>query len=335
MESFSFSCTFLLLKLLFTFLTLQLTKVQSGGLVSPNAFTSCRLASFAASDRLAIPFFRYDPCDAKNAESDSESTCDFDSSAASAAAAKLPCLLMIHGGPEAQSRPSFSYLVQYFLSQRFVVIVPNIRGSTGYGRSYVQADDVLKRLDSTRDIAELAQHLVSESKNEEMKSNSRVRIDPELMFVYGGSYGGFAVLSAMTEYPTLWAGGVDLFGIADFETFLEATAPWRRALREVEYGRLDVPEERAFLRRLSPVHRVSHVQAPLFLFQGDRDERVPLNETLQMYDRLLALGKPVTLVRASDEGHGITKRANVLRVYSQIMAFLVGVVNEKREKKTL
>jgi dipeptidyl aminopeptidase/acylaminoacyl peptidase len=238
---------------------------------------------------------------------------------------------MIHGGPEMQARPVFSYLVQYFLSQRFVVIVPNIRGSTGYGRRYVSADDVFKRLDSTRDIAKLAEHLKLAA-NTDCNSNS-VRIDPNLMFVYGGSYGGFAVLSAMTEYPLLWAGGVDLFGIANFETFLEKTAPWRRALREIEYGRLDVPEERAFLRRVSPIHRVDCIEAPLFLFQGDKDERVPLSETLQMHEKLLTLNKAVTLVRVPDEGHGITKRANVLNVYSQILDFLLAIVKEKMSEK--
>lgn len=278
----------------------QLTLVQTGGLVAPDAFSNTTLSSFTSSDGLTIPYFRTNP--PRWTIKDSSKP--------------LPCIIKVHGGPESQLRPSFSYLTQFMAANGYVMVEPNIRGSTGYGRFYLDADNVEKRLDSIRDLAELVDHL--------RKSDST--IDPKLIFVFGGSYGGFAALSAVTEYPELWAGAVDLFGISNFETFLEKTAPWRRKLREIEYGSLE--HHRDVLRRISPIHRVDRIVAPLFLFQGDTDERVPLGETLQMYERLLSLGKSVTLVRVANEGHGITIRENVLNVYGQVLQFLDNIVNQ-------
>jgi dipeptidyl aminopeptidase/acylaminoacyl peptidase len=276
------------------------TAVQTGGLVSPNAFSEASLSSFQASDGLEIPYLRIPPPSFLEAQG------------------KRPCIIRVHGGPESQTRPAFSYLTQFLAANGYLLIEPNIRGSTGYGRFYLDADNVEKRLDSIRDLAELVEHL----------KKTDPLINPDLVFVFGGSYGGFAVLSAITEYPDLWAGGVDLFGISNFETFLENTAAWRRKLREAEYGSLE--HDRDVLRRISPIHQVDKITAPLFLFQGDADERVPLSETLQMYERMVGLGKKVTFVRVANEGHGITIRENVLSVYGRVLQFLNELVDGQK-----
>ncbi len=136
----------------------------------------------------------------------------------------------------------------------------------------------------------------------------------------GGSYGGFMVLSCLTEYPARWAAGVDLYGVANFLTFFEHTAPWRRAHRAAEYGS---PErDRALLERISPIHRVDRIRAPLYVFHGANDPRVPIEETEQIVGALHTRGVPVEYFRSEDEGHGITRLTNRLAVYPAIAAFL-------------
>ena len=138
----------------------------------------------------------------------------------------FPTIFVIHGGPEGQSRSGFSNRLQLLYSMGYMIIIPNIRGSNGYGRKYLALDDIELRLDSIKDINELAQHV---------KMNNDY-VDGNKLIIYGGSYGGFAVLSAMVEYPNTFQIGIDIVGISNFVTFLENTADWRRRLREVEYG---------------------------------------------------------------------------------------------------
>jgi dipeptidyl aminopeptidase/acylaminoacyl peptidase len=138
--------------------------------------------------------------------------------------------------------------------------------------------------------------------------------------VYGGSYGGFMVLAALTTYPDLWAAGVDLVGIANFVTFLENTGPWRRHLREAEYGSLE--HDRDFLIEISPINHVDNIRAPLFVIHGANDPRVPISETEQMVDRLKTLGRDVEFLRLDDEGHQISKLKNKLVAYPRALDFL-------------
>ena len=250
-------------------------------------FCTAELFHFKSSDNISIPYFRYLP------------TGDCPENG-------YPTILIIHGGPEGQSKPSFSGLNQYFLAAHFAIIIPNIRGSSGYGKNYVNLDNIEKRLDSTRDIAELAKYLANKDKE----------IDGSRLGIFGGSYGGFAVLSAVTEYPNLWKAAVELFGISNFVTFLENTAPWRRKLREVEYGFLDRDLE--ILKKISPIHKIDEIRCPILFQGGDTDERVPISETIQMYNAIKTK-IPSKLIRFEDEGHGITKLKNKLILFPQIV----------------
>ncbi len=220
-----------------------------------------------------------------------------------------PCVVFVHGGPESQYRPTWQPVVEYLASAGFAVLATNVRGSTGYGAAYQHLDDVELRMDSVADLAHAAYWLRDSG-----------RADPERIAVYGGSYGGFMVLAALTSYPELWAAGVDLVGISNFVTFLENTGPWRRHLREVEYGWLD--RDRALLEEISPIHKVDRIRAPLLVIHGANDPRVPLGETRQMVERLQSLGREVELIVLADEGHQISKLKNKLHAYPRAAEFL-------------
>jgi dipeptidyl aminopeptidase/acylaminoacyl peptidase len=221
----------------------------------------------------------------------------------------LPIIINIHGGPESQSRPLFNPFVQYATAHGYGVLVPNVRGSTGYGYDYQSLDDVRLRMDSVRDIQHAALWLRESG-----------LADPKRIAVYGGSYGGFMVLAALTTYPDTWAAGVDVVGIANFVTFLEHTGPWRRKLRESEYGSLE--QDREFLEQISPIHHVDKIRAPLFVVHGANDPRVPVGEAEQIVSALQTRHVPVEYMRFDDEGHGLVKRANRLIAYPAIMRFL-------------
>ena len=219
-----------------------------------------------------------------------------------------PVVVDIHGGPESQRRPSFNPLKQFFLRSGYAVFEPNVRGSTGYGKAYSHLDDVEKRMDSVKDVEAAARWL-----------REREAVDGERLVAYGGSYGGFMVLAAMTEYPDLWAAGVDVVGIANFVTFLENTGEWRRELREAEYGSL--AEDREFLDSISPINNIDAVRAPLFVIHGANDPRVPLGEAEQVAEQ--AAGHvPVETLVFDDEGHGLSKLENRIEAYSAVVEFL-------------
>ncbi|RMG34081.1 MAG: S9 family peptidase [Methanobacteriota archaeon] len=273
----------------------RITQPSTAGL-DRNAFSKEELLRYKSFDGLEIPYFRYLP-------------------RSSMPKGGFPAILMIHGGPEAQFRPTFNPIIQFYLSAGFAVIAPNIRGSAGYGRKYLDADNKEKRLDAIRDIAELAKHL----KNEDNEING------EKLVIYGGSYGGFAVLSCLTEYPDLWKAGVDIVGISDFVTFLKNTAAWRRKLREAEYGSLE--DDYETLVKISPIHKVDRIKAPLFIIQGDNDERVPLSESIQIYESLQKRGIETRLLRFADEGHGVVKLKNKIKAYPEVLNWLQEIVN--------
>jgi dipeptidyl aminopeptidase/acylaminoacyl peptidase len=218
-------------------------------------------------------------------------------------------VVFVHGGPEGQYRPTFQPIVQYLASAGFSVLAPNVRGSSGYGRTYIHLDDVRKRMDSVADLAHAVYWL-----------RDTARADPHRIAVYGGSYGGFMVLAALTSYPDLWAAGVDLVGIANFVTFLENTGPWRRHLREAEYGSLE--HDREFLEEISPIRKVDQIRAPLLVIHGANDPRVPIGEAEQIVARLKALGRTVEFLRLEDEGHQIAKLKNKLVAYPMAAEFL-------------
>ncbi|SDQ38381.1 S9 family peptidase [Natronobacterium texcoconense] len=220
-----------------------------------------------------------------------------------------PVIVDIHGGPESQRRPSFSSVKQYFLDRGYAYFEPNVRGSAGYGADYAALDDVEKRMDSVADIEACVEWL-----------QDHPAIDPDRIAAKGGSYGGFMVLAALTEYPDLWAAGIDVVGIANFVTFLENTGDWRRELREAEYGSLE--EDREFLEEISPTNNVENIDAPLFVLHGENDPRVPVGEAEQIADQAEAQGVPVRKLIFDDEGHGFSKLENRIEAYTEIADFL-------------
>ncbi len=218
-------------------------------------------------------------------------------------------LLLVHGGPESQARPLFSPEVAFLVAEGWRVVEPNIRGSTGYGRRFVHLDDGRKRMDAIRDLRDVAEDLVRNGKA------VRGRIG-----LAGGSYGGFAVLSAAATYPDLWGAGVDICGIANFVTFLENTGVWRRRFREPEYGSLAT--DREFLETISPSRHASEIRAPLLLIHGRNDPRVPVAEAEQIAATLRGLGRAVDLLVFENEGHGVVRRENQLAAWGRMAQFL-------------
>ncbi|HEY2223107.1 S9 family peptidase [Actinomycetospora sp.] len=217
-------------------------------------------------------------------------------------------VLIVHGGPEGQSVRSFSPIVQALTAQGHTVLVPNVRGSVGYGKRWYALDDVERRLDSVADLAAIHDYL------------PELGLDPARSALWGGSYGGYMVLAGVAFQPERWAAGVDIVGISSLVTFLENTSPYRRAHREREYGSLE--RNREFLERASPLNRISDVRAPLFVIHGANDPRVPLSEAEQVAAAVRDNGVEVELVVYGDEGHGLAQRANRLDAYPRAIDFL-------------
>ncbi|OAI52459.1 hypothetical protein AYO44_16585 [Planctomycetaceae bacterium SCGC AG-212-F19] len=220
-----------------------------------------------------------------------------------------PVIVYPHGGPESQYRPNFSALFQYFVQRGYAVLAPNVRGSTGYGTTYMNLDNTTKRMDSVKDLAHAAMWL------REAKQG-----DPKRLAVYGGSYGGFMVLAQVTHYPDLWTAGIDVVGIANWVTFLENTGPYRRAHREKEYGNLR--EHREFLEKISPINHVDKIKCPMMIIHGAQDPRVPIGESEQIVAALKKRNIPVDYLRYEDEGHGLAKLKNRLDAYPKMVDFL-------------
>jgi dipeptidyl aminopeptidase/acylaminoacyl peptidase len=228
-----------------------------------------------------------------------------------------PVIVMVHGGPEGQSRPRFDFRVQYFLNKGYGVFLLNVRGSTGYGKTYSHLDDVRMRMGSVRDLAQGAQWL-----------KEQPSVDGYKIAVMGGSYGGFMVLSAVTAHPDLWAAGIDIVGISNLATFLENTSGYRRRHREAEYGSLE--EDKEFLESIAPINHIENIKAPLMVIQGANDPRVPLSESEQMVKAMREKGKPVEFIMFQDEGHGIVRLKNKRIAYPAIVEFLERHLNRMR-----
>jgi dipeptidyl aminopeptidase/acylaminoacyl peptidase len=265
------------------------TRASTAG-IPRDSFVAPELVHYPSADGIEIPaFFSVPETDTGHGET--------------------PAVVDVHGGPESQRRPSFARVKQYLLSRGYAVFEPNVRGSTGYGKAYTHLDDVEKRMDAVGDLKAGVEWL-----------HDHPAVDPDRIAVMGASYGGFMTLAALTEYPDIWAAGVDIVGIANFVTFLENTGDWRRKLREAEYGSLD--EDRELLESISPVHNVGDIAAPLFVLHGENDPRVPVGEAHRIVERAREAGVPVRELIFEDEGHGFTKLENRIEAYSAIAAFL-------------
>lgn len=274
----------------------QVTYANFAG-IDPNSFVEPEIFTFTTSDDLQIRSLVYYP---ENFVKDGS----------------FPCIVSAHGGPEGQSRYGFSSSVQYYVNAGYVVVEPNIRGSSGYGKNFAALDNGKLRENSVRDAAELVEELV--------KSNIA---NPEKIAIMGGSYGGYMVLACLTLYPDLFSAGVDIVGISNFITFLNNTAEYRRKNRESEYGSLT--RDSLFLVSISPVHKFDKIKAPLMIIHGKNDPRVPVGEATQMYEAIRDRGGEAELLIYNDEGHGLSKLKNRLDAYPKIVSFLDKYVKNK------
>lgn len=213
---------------------------------------------------------------------------------------RRPVVIFAHGGPEAQFQPTFSSTFQYWAVELGItVICPNVRGSTGYGRSFHQLDNGVKREEAVRDIGALLDWIAQQPD-----------LDSQRVGIYGGSYGGYIVLASLVNFPGRIRAGIDVVGITDFVTFLTNTEDYRRDLRRAEYGDERDPQIRAVLERISPLRNAHRIEAALFVLHGQNDPRVPVSEAQQIVAKMRELGRPVWFANALNEGHGFRKKPN-------------------------
>lgn len=224
----------------------------------------------------------------------------------------LPVMISIHGGPEGQHTPYFSSFYSFLANEMGIaVIAPNVRGSSGYGKTYLKLDNGFNREDSVKDIGKLIEWI---EKNDDF-SNDKIA-------VFGGSYGGYMVLSSMYNYNDKIKCGVDIVGISNFVTFLENTEEYRRDLRRAEYGDERDPKMRAYLESISPTNHVDKFKSPLFVIQGANDPRVPASESEQMVKSIRDNKGVVWYMLAKDEGHGFRKKENRDMMTEAVAVFL-------------
>ena len=217
-----------------------------------------------------------------------------------------PVIIVIHGGPEGQARPSFSSTYQMWVQKLGAAVVrPNVRGSDGYGKHFMSLDNGFKREDSVKDIGALLDWIATQPD-----------LDQDRVAVFGGSYGGYMVLASAVHYSDRLKAAVDVVGISNFVTFLENTQSYRRDLRRVEYGDERDPAMRKHLESISPLNHVEKIDVPMFVVQGQNDPRVPVTEAEQVVKALRANGQPVWYMNAMNEGHGYRKKENA-DIYQQ------------------
>jgi dipeptidyl aminopeptidase/acylaminoacyl peptidase len=246
------------------------------------------IISFPSFDHQVIPVFYYKPTQMSG---------------------KSPVVVYIHGGPESQTRAVYSPFLQYFLTQGFAVAAPNIRGSTGYGKTFTHLDDGRKRMDAVKDVIFLVEWLKKTGE-----------IDAGKVAIVGGSYGGFMALAAISHYPNLWAAAIDIVGMSSLRTFLQTTSPWRKKLREAEYG--TVENDGDYFDQIDPLNHADKINAPLLVIHGVNDPRVPIQESEQIVEKLKKRNHPVTFIRIEEEGHTMVKLKNKVNSYSLMAEFL-------------
>ena len=213
---------------------------------------------------------------------------------------KRPVIVNIHGGPEGQSRPGFQGRNNYFLNELGVaVIYPNVRGSEGYGKTFLDLDNGLKREDSVKDIGALLDWIATQKD-----------LDASRVMVTGGSYGGYMTLASMVQYNDRFKCAVDVVGISNFISFFERTQAYRRDLRRVEYGDERDPQIHAFFEKISPLSHANAISKPMMIVAGRNDPRVPWQEGQQMAESIRKNGAPVWYLVAEDEGHGFARKKN-------------------------
>jgi len=257
--------------------------------IDPSLFSEPTLVRYPSFDGREIPAFLYLPPNRRPGE-------------------PVPFVVHMHGGPESQFRPAFIRHFQYLLLHGYGILAPNVRGSSGYGKAYMDLDNYKHRLDSVKDMKAGVDYLVQKGFAE-----------PGKVAVKGGSYGGYMTMAGITEYPNLFAAAVNTVGITNFVTFLEKTADYRRSLREAEYGPLS---DRPFLESISPLNKADRIETPLLVVHGENDPRVPVGEARQIAAAITAKGGVVDTLIFPDEGHGISKRKNSLVVYRRMVEFL-------------
>jgi acetyl esterase/lipase len=255
------------------------TYSEVGGL-DPASFVSPQRIKFPSFDGREIPAWYYSP---RTADTDQ----------------KLPVLIQIHGGPESQYRPIFSPTTQFYVSQGIAVIHPNVRGSAGYGKTYLRLDNAELREDSVKDIGALLDWIARQPE-----------LDASRVAVSGGSYGGYMVLASLVHFGDRLKAGVDYVGIANFITFLERTSPYRQDLRRAEYGDERKPQMRAVFERINPTAKADKIVSALLVAHGRNDPRVPFSEAEQIVDIVRGKGREVWTVYADNEGHGFAKKDN-------------------------
>jgi len=253
---------------------------EVGGL-NPASFLAPSRIQFKSFDDRMIPAYYFRPRVASSSK-------------------KVPVFISIHGGPESQYQPFFSPIIQYHLNELgMAVICPNVRGSSGYGKTYLALDNAEKREDSVKDIGALLDWIAQQPE-----------LDSSRVVVSGGSYGGYMVLASLTHFGERIKAGIDNVGIANFVTFLERTAPYRVDLRRAEYGDERDPRMRATFDRISPLNNADKIRSALMVVHGRNDPRVPFFEAEQIAAKVRASGKPVWTLFANNEGHGFAKRDN-------------------------
>lgn len=224
----------------------------------------------------------------------------------------LPVMISIHGGPEGQHTPSFSSFYAFLANEMGIAIIaPNVRGSAGYGKTFLKLDNGFNREDSVKDIGKLIEWI-----------ENNPDFDKDKVAVFGGSYGGYMVLSSMYNFSDKLKCGVDIVGISNFVTFLENTEAYRRDLRRAEYGDERDPEMRTYLESISPTNHVTEFKSPLFVIQGANDPRVPASESEQMVKSIRENNGKVWYMLAKDEGHGFRKKENSDRMTEAVAMFL-------------
>ncbi|HEY2677454.1 MAG TPA: alpha/beta fold hydrolase [Steroidobacteraceae bacterium] len=270
--------------------------MSEAGPIDPSKFVLPQLKEFPTFDRIdgktrEMPVYVYEP----------------------AGAGPHPALVLLHGGPESQFRPGFDAWIQYVVNELgFAVIAPNVRGSAGYGKTYMALDNGMLREDAVKDVGALLVWI-----------GLQRRFDAKHVVVAGGSYGGYLALAALVNYSDRLRGGVDVSGIADFVSFLTNTAPYRQNQRRAEYGDERDLDMRSFLRHISPLNNTDRIKRPLLVVHGKNDPRVPLSEAEQIVNKLRTKGGEVWFLLAADEGHGYRKKQNRDAYYATFAQFLM------------